>query len=155
MLKINCYRINIHADSFYDCILYVLTCKIFMSFIIVACHQMSTEYVICTKAQNQSKQRYWMLYRARGLFLESPSSSSGLESYFVFAVFTFRVKVSINIFYNDTMKLSVNKQNWLVCDLGTVQYYSTSFDFKIFPLGPKGFQAFRETGPRLFKAGLR
>ena len=56
---------------------------------------------------------------AWGLFLESPDSFSGPESYFVFAVFTFKIN-GFNNFDNDTMKLSVNEANLTVWKLGTV-----------------------------------
>ena len=46
--------------------------------------------------------------RVSGPFLESPENVSGLyKSYFMFAVFAFKTKVSN--FEDDTMKVSVNK----------------------------------------------
>ena len=50
--------------------------------------------------------------RVNGPFLESPENVSGLyKSYFMLAVFAFKIKVyqSVNNFEDDTMKVSVNK----------------------------------------------
>ena len=60
---------------------------------------------------------------ARGLFLKSPDSFSGPESYFVFAVFTFKFKVSI-ILTMIRWKYQLTKQNWQVCGLGTVSLFN-------------------------------
>ena len=53
------------------------------------------------------------------------------KSCFMFAVFAFNIKVSI-ILKMIEWKYQLKKQNWPVCELGTVLYYSTSFDFKIY-----------------------
>ena len=53
---------------------------------------------------------------ARGLFLERSGNFSGPESYFVFTVFTFRIKISI-ILKMIQWNYQLTKQNWLVCEL--------------------------------------
>jgi len=50
------------------------------------------------------------------LFLERPGKFSGPESYFVFTVFTFRIKISI-ILKMIQWNYQLTKQNWLVCEL--------------------------------------
>ena len=42
----------------------------------------------------QTSYKRWLSAKPGGLFLESPGSFLGLESYFVFAVFTFKIKAS-------------------------------------------------------------
>ena len=53
----------------------------------------------------------------RGLFLQSPDNVSAPKSGFVFVVFAFKIKVPINL------KMTW-KQNWLVCELGTVVLFN-------------------------------
>ena len=77
--------------------------------------------------------------------LESPDNFSGPETCFVFALFTFKIKVSI-ILTMIEWNYHSSKQNSLVCELGIV-HYSTDFDFKICTSGTKIFRPFRETGP--------
>ena len=52
-------------------------------------------------------------FKAKDLFHESPGNFSGPESCFVFAAFTFKIKVSIIL---KIIKLNnqLKKQNWLV-----------------------------------------
>ena len=59
------------------------------------------------------------LNRPWGLFLESPANFSGPESCFVFAVFTFKIKVSKILKLIQWNYQLITKQNWLVCGLGT------------------------------------
>ena len=53
---------------------------------------------------------------------------------------------SFSNFENDTIKLSVVKKTKLTGLWAC--HYSTRFDFKNLPPGPKSFRAFRKTGPR-------
>ena len=66
-------------------------------------------------------ERFFRLFRvgkngARGLFLERFGNFSGPESYFVFTVFTFKIKVSI-ILKMIQRNYQLTKQNWLICEL--------------------------------------
>ena len=84
--------------------------------------------------------------RNKGQFLESPRSFLGLESYFVFAVFTFKIK-TFNNFDNDTMKLSVNKAKltglW-ARNCTTIQQVL----FLKIAFGPEKFPRFSGNGPQ-------
>ena len=56
--------------------------------------------------------------RVNGPFLESPENVSGLyKSYFMLAVFAFKIKVSITLKVIQ-WKYRLTKQNWPVCELG-------------------------------------
>ena len=66
----------------------------------------------------QTSYKRWLSAKPGGLFLESPGSFLGLESYFVFAVFTFKIKAS-RILTMTQWNYQLTKQNWLVCEPGT------------------------------------
>ena len=80
-----------------------------------------------------------------GLFLESSVGFSGPESYFRFAVFTFKMKVSI-ILTMIQRKLSVNEakstglwaRNYATIQQGLILKFA---------FGPKSFRAFGDVGP--------
>ena len=78
-------------------------------------------------------------------FLESPGNFSGPENCFMFAMFTFKIKVSI-ILKMKQKNYQLTKQNWLVCELGTVLLFNR-FWFLPSVLSPKSYEAFREMGP--------
>ena len=84
-------------------------------------------------------------FQTWGLFLESPNNFSGPKSCFMFAVFAFKIKVSI-ILKMIQWKYQLKKQNWPVCGLGTLLLFNW-FWFENLPSDPKSCQAFRETGP--------
>ena len=84
--------------------------------------------------------------RSRGQFIESPDNFSGPKSCFMFALFTFKIKVSI-ILKMIQWDYQLTKQNWLVCELGTLLLFNR-FWFQNLPSDPKSYRAFRETGPR-------
>ena len=71
--------------------------------------------------------------------------SKGGERCFMFAVCAFKIQVSI-ILIMIQWSYQLTKQNWLVCELGTVLLLQR-FWFWNLPSGPKSFRAFRETGP--------
>ena len=83
---------------------------------------------------------------ARGPFLESPDNFSGPKSCFMFPVFAFKIKVSI-ILKMIKWNYQLIKQNWPVCELGTVLLVNR-FWFQNLPSGPKSYRDFRDTGPR-------
>ena len=90
------------------------------------------------------------LFAIRGLFLESPDNFLGLKSCFTFAVFAFRIKVSI-LLKMKQWSYQITEQNWMVCELGAVLLF-TRFWFQNMPSDPKSYRAFRVTGPRGLKA---
>ena len=65
---------------------------------------------------NSSPQTLTSLLLLEGLFLKSPGTFLGLESCFMFSI----QDKHFNRFENDQMKLLQMKQNWLVCELGTM-----------------------------------
>ena len=56
-------------------------------------------------------------------FSKGPGNISGLESCFVFPMFTFKIKVSI-ILKMIQSNYQSTKQNWPVCELGTVLLFN-------------------------------
>ena len=78
-------------------------------------------------------------------FHERPGNSSGPESCFMFAVFAFKIKVSIILKKIVLWGYQLTKPSWLVCELGTVLRFNL-FWFQNLPSGPKRFRGFRETG---------
>ena len=85
------------------------------------------------------------LFQTWGLFLESSYNFLGPKSCFMCAVFAFKIKVSI-ILKMIQWKYQLKKQNWPVCELGTLLLFNW-FWLENFPSDPKSYQAFRETGP--------
>ena len=69
------------------------------------------------------------------------------KSCFMFAVFAFNIKVSI-ILKMIQWKYQLTKQNWPVCELGTVLLFN-EFWFQNLPSDPKRYRAHRETGSRV------
>jgi len=96
-----------------------------------------------TSVENRSTGRNTS--RSRGPFIESPDNSSGPKS--PFALFAFKIKVSI-ILKMIQWNYQLTKQNWLVCELGTLLLFNW-FWFQNLPSDPKSYRAFLETGPRL------
>ena len=80
--------------------------------------------------------------RNKGLFLESPRSFLGLESYFVFAVFTFKIKAS-SILTMTQWNYQLTKAKLTVCEPGTVLLLILKLAF-----GPEKFPGFSRNGPQ-------
>ena len=80
-----------------------------------------------------------------GPFLESPDNFLGPKSCFIFAVFAFKIKVSI-ILKMIQWNYQLMKQNWPVSELGTVLLFNRLW-FQNLPSGPKSYRDFRDTGP--------
>ena len=75
------------------------------------------------------KKRFGCGVRPGGPFLERPANFSSPKNCSVFAVFVFKIKVSI-ILTTMHWNYQLTKQNWLLVS-EEVCYYSSSFDFKI------------------------
>ena len=87
-------------------------------------------------------------YMTRGAFLDRiPDNFSSLKSCFVFAGFTFKMKVSI-ILKMIKSKYKSTKQNWLVCELGNVLTFNR-FWFQNLPSVPE-LPVTTHTDPCLF-----
>ena len=97
----------------------------------------STRNSITSEKDNKKKLReegggfdYQLLFRRGacanktwGLFLQTPGNFSGRESCFVFAVFAFKIKVSI-ILKTTQWNYQLSKQFGVVCELGTVLIFN-------------------------------
>ena len=71
----------------------------------------------------------------------------------MFAVFAFKINVSI-ILKIIQWNYQLTKENWLVCELGTLLLFNGSW-FQNLPSDTKSYRAFQETGPGTRCSSLR
>ena len=68
-------------------------------------------------------------HRSWGLFLETPGNVLGLKSCFIFAMFVFKIKVSLILKMRQRNYQLMKQINQFVSK--ELCYYSTGFDFKV------------------------
>ena len=143
VLKSNVIK-HMYSLTLHPCCLDTHTAEQWQSFVAL---QVSEESVIVKKYEFYINSTVL----SRGLFLERPGDFSGPESGFVFAMFTFRIKVSI-ILKMIQWNYQSTRQNWVVCELGTALLFKKFWFFLNFPLGPEVFSPFEQRGPVFFQS---
>ena len=85
-------------------------------------------------------------HRSWGLFLESPGNVLGLKSCFMFAMFVFKIEVSLILKMRQRNYQLMKQINQLVVSQ-ELCYYSTGFDFKVCLRARKVTGTFEERAP--------
>ena len=103
-------------------------------------------YLACKHQQLNGPVSYWGFRETGpwGPFLESLDNLSCPKRCFMFAVFAFKIKVSLIIgMIQWTYHDQLTKQNWLVCELGTTLLFNRSW-FQSLPTDPNSYRTFRD-----------